>query len=82
MLRRDRNHRHLGPAPSAALELERWRAAAQRVARAWDAWLAVDWPERARAYATYLEALADEELAARRVQGATVPLSRVEQQRA
>src|SRR4051812_14661194 len=69
MLHRDRKHRHSPPAYSAAPELEQWRTAAQRVAPAWNAWLAVDWSDRARAYGVYLEALAEEELAAQRVQG-------------
>jgi hypothetical protein len=69
-------------AAGTAPELEMWRAAAQRVARAWNTWLAVDWPDRARAYAAYLEALAEEELAARRVQRLMAPSGRVGHQRA
>jgi hypothetical protein len=56
------------------VEIETWRAATKRVARAWNAWLAAEGRERARAYAAYLDALAQEEIAALRMQHASTRL--------
>jgi hypothetical protein len=47
---------------------ETWRGSAQRVTRAWNAWLAADRPERGGRYRAYEEALAEEERAAARVE--------------
>ena len=47
-----------------ARELRNWRESAQRVTRAWNAWLAADRPERGWCYHAYEDALADEERAA------------------
>jgi GAF domain-containing protein len=49
--------------------MQEWRRAAQRVARAWNAWLAAGRRERADAHAAYLEALRGEERAAHRLAG-------------
>jgi hypothetical protein len=51
-----------------AEHLEQWRAAARRVDRAWEVWLASDQAERDWAHEVYLEALAREEDAARRLE--------------
>lgn len=50
---------------------EQWREAAKRVGRKWDAWLASEEGDRRRAYSAYVEALAQEELAAWRLERAT-----------
>jgi hypothetical protein len=47
---------------------ETWRGSAQRVTRAWNAWLAADRPERGGRYRADEEALAEEERAAARVE--------------
>jgi hypothetical protein len=47
-----------------ARELRTWRESAQRVTRAWNAWLAADRLARGCCYHAYEEALADEERAA------------------
>ena len=47
-----------------ARELGNWRESAQRVTRAWNAWLAADRPARGWCYDDYEEALAEEERAA------------------
>jgi hypothetical protein len=60
-----------------AEQLEQWRNAAKRVARAWMAWLAVDRPDRRRAYTVYLEALADEEHAAAQLERDMFALGRL-----
>ena len=51
-----------------APQLRDWRESAQRVTRAWDAWLAADRPERGLRYQVYEEALAEEERAAAQVE--------------
>jgi len=51
-----------------AQQLRDWRESAQRVARAWQAWLAADRSERASHYRAYEEALAAEERAAAQVE--------------
>ena len=51
-----------------AEHLEQWRAAARKVDRAWDVWLASDQAERDWAHEVYVEALAREEEAARRLE--------------
>ena len=56
--------------PREAEALEAWRAAAKRVTRAWNAWLAAEPSERAQAHAAYVEALHAEDQAAGRVSDA------------
>lgn len=57
------------PAPDGWHEhLEQWRTAAQRVARAWEQWLACDTAERDWAHDVYADALAREEAAALRLE--------------
>lgn len=51
-----------------AEHLEQWRAAARKVDRAWELWLSSDQAERDWAHEVYLEALAGEEEAARRLE--------------
>ena len=51
-----------------APQLRSWRESAQRVTRAWNAWLAADVPERGWRYRAYEEALAEEEQAAAQVE--------------
>lgn len=61
--------------------LREWRSSAQRVSRAWDAWLAAEGHERSLRYGALVSALADEERAAAEVErivnhspgGTTVP---------
>ena len=53
---------------SQARELRSWRESAQRVTRAWNAWLAAEVPERGGRYRAYEEALAEEERAAAQVE--------------
>ena len=48
--------------------LAEWRAAAERVSVVWEEWLAATGDGRERAHARYLEALADEEIAAARLE--------------
>ena len=48
--------------------LEEWRAAAKRVARAWEVWLASDEAERDWAHGVYTDALDREERAAARLE--------------
>jgi hypothetical protein len=48
--------------------LEEWRAAAKRVARAWEVWLASDEAERDWAHGVYMDALDREERAAARLE--------------
>jgi hypothetical protein len=54
--------------PAATLrqtqQLQHWRRSAQRVTRAWNAWLAADNRDRAIRYRALMAALADEENAA------------------
>jgi hypothetical protein len=45
-------------------QLREWRWAAQRVTRAWNAWLAADSRDRAVRYRIFVTALADEETTA------------------
>lgn len=45
-------------------QLQEWRRAAQRVTRAWNAWLAADSRDRAIRYRVFVAALADEETTA------------------
>jgi hypothetical protein len=71
MLRRDRPQ---PPGAQGRAEIETWRAATKRVSRAWNAWLAAEGRRRAQAYAAYLDALAQEELAAARMQRASTRL--------
>jgi len=49
-------------------ELQEWRRSAQRVTRAWNAWLAADGHDPAIRYRIFVAALADEERAATDVQ--------------
>ena len=57
------------PAQGRRLEhLEQWRTAAQRVARAWEQWLACDAAERDWAHDVYVDALGREEAAALRLE--------------
>ena len=49
-------------------ELHDWRRSAQRVTRAWNAWLAAESGDRASRYRAYVAALADEERAAAEVE--------------
>lgn len=42
-------------------QLQQWRRSAQRVSRAWNAWLAADSHDRAIRYRVFTAALADEE---------------------
>jgi hypothetical protein len=53
---------------SQARELRDWRESAQRVTRAWSAWLAADGPDRGWRYRAFEEALAEEERAAAEVE--------------
>jgi hypothetical protein len=53
---------------SQARELRSWRESAQRVTRAWNAWLAAEVPQRGGRYRAYQEALAEEERAAAQVE--------------
>jgi hypothetical protein len=48
-------------------QLQDWRRSAQRVTRAWNAWLAADSSDRAIRYRVFVAALADEERAAAEV---------------
>ena len=48
--------------------VEDWRRSAQKVTRAWNAWLAAEARERSIRYRAYVAALADEELAAARLE--------------
>jgi hypothetical protein len=55
-------------------ELQEWRRSAQRVTRAWNAWLAADGHDRAIRFRIFVAALAEEERAAADVQRmATLP---------
>jgi hypothetical protein len=49
-------------------QLRDWRRSAQKVTRAWNAWLAAEGGDRAARYTDYAAALAAEELAAARVE--------------
>lgn len=55
--------------PPQTRELMEWRRLAQRVTRAWNAWLAADRRDRGVRYRAFVAALADEERAARRSNG-------------
>jgi hypothetical protein len=49
-------------------QLQDWRRSAQRVTRAWNAWLAADSGDRLIRYRGFVAALADEERAARELE--------------
>ena len=49
-------------------QLQEWRRSAQRVTRAWNAWLAAESRDRALRYHVFVAALADEERAAAEVE--------------
>lgn len=49
-------------------QLQEWRRSAQRVTRAWNAWLAAESRDRALRYRVFVAALADEERAAAEVE--------------
>jgi hypothetical protein len=49
-------------------QLHEWRRSAQRVTRAWNAWLAAESRDRAIRYSVFVAALADEERAAAEVE--------------
>lgn len=49
-------------------QMMEWRRSAQRVTRAWDAWLAAESRDRATRYRTFVAALADEETAAAEIE--------------
>jgi predicted TIM-barrel fold metal-dependent hydrolase len=49
-------------------QLQDWRRSAQRVTRAWNAWLAAERRDRAIRYRAFVAALADEERAAAEVE--------------
>jgi hypothetical protein len=49
-------------------QLQDWRRSAQRVTRAWNAWLAAESRDRAIRYSVFVAALADEERAAAEVE--------------
>ena len=51
-----------------AQRLGEWRRSAQRVIRAWNAWLAAERRDRAVRYLAFIAALADEERAAMEIQ--------------
>jgi hypothetical protein len=71
---RDARHADRGDAgvpertPRQTQQLAEWRRSAQRVARAWNAWLAADGPDRPIRYRVFEAALADEERAAGEVE--------------
>ena len=48
--------------------LQEWRRSAQRVTRAWNAWIAAETRDRAMRYRIFVAALADEERAAAEVE--------------
>ena len=54
--------------PPQTGELMEWRRSAQRVTRAWNAWLAADHRDRGVRYRAFVAALADEERAATEVE--------------
>jgi hypothetical protein len=56
------------PAERQAGQLYDWRRSAQRVTRAWNAWLAAEGRDRDARYSDYEAALAAEELAAAKVE--------------
>ena len=49
-------------------QLQEWRRSAQRVTRAWNAWLAAESRDRAIRYRVFMAALVDEERAAAEVE--------------
>ena len=55
-------------ADGQAGQLHDWRRSAQRVTRAWNAWLAAEGRDRDARYSDYEAALAAEELAAAKVE--------------
>ena len=54
--------------PETTQQLQDWRRSAQRVTRAWNAWLAAESRDRAGRYRVFVAALADEETAAAEVE--------------
>jgi hypothetical protein len=69
--RRVADHSDAGTDDTTAQETQRlveWRRSAQRVTRAWNAWLAADGRDRALRYRVFVAALADEERAAAEVE--------------
>jgi predicted TIM-barrel fold metal-dependent hydrolase len=55
-------------APRQTQLLQEWRRSAQRVTRAWNAWLAAESRDRALRYHAFVAALGDEERAAAEVE--------------
>ena len=55
-------------APRQTQQLQDWRRSAQRVTRAWNAWLAAENGDRGIRYRAFVAALADEERAAAEVE--------------
>ena len=55
-------------APRQTQLLQEWRRSAQRVTRAWNAWLAAESRDRALRYRAFVAALGDEERAAAEVE--------------
>lgn len=49
-------------------QVDEWRRSAQQVRRAWNAWLAADTSDQALAYDAFVDALAEEEVAAGEVE--------------
>ena len=56
------------PTPRQSPQLMEWRRSAQRVTRAWNAWLAAESRDRGVRYDAFVAALADEERAAAEVE--------------
>ena len=54
--------------PRATRQLMEWRRSAQRVTRAWHAWLAAESRDRGERYRAFVAALAEEERAAAEVE--------------
>ncbi len=55
-------------APPQTQQLQHWRQCAQRVTRAWNAWLAAERRDRGVRYRAFVAALADEDRAAAELQ--------------
>ena len=56
------------PTAQQTRQLQDWRRSAQRVTRAWNAWLAADRRDRGMRYGMFVAALADEERAATEIE--------------
>ena len=56
------------PTAQQTRQLQDWRRSAQRVTRAWNAWLAADRRDRGMRYGIFVAALADEERAATEIE--------------